>query len=117
MFSIDLNIGDVVLEDSWDVDLSVEAISLYPCLFFCGGWKPSQIREGSWNQEQLRLAGSLMVEGGFHTSGKVPLEKTLEIEGISCLYGLRQSAGDKECDSHQEAGFSACTITNDYEFS
>ena len=33
MFSIDLNIGDVVLEDSWDVDLSVEAISLYPSFF------------------------------------------------------------------------------------
>ena len=64
MFSIDLNIGDVVLEDSWDVDLSVEAISLYPCLFFCGRLESlSQIREGSWNQEQLRLARSLMVEG------------------------------------------------------
>ena len=24
---------------------------------------------------------------------------------------------NKECDSHQEASFSACTITNDYEFS
>jgi hypothetical protein len=36
VFSIDLNIGDVVLEDSWDVDLSVEAISLYPSFFFCG---------------------------------------------------------------------------------
>lgn len=24
---------------------------------------------------------------------------------------------NKECNSHQEAGFSACTITNDHEFS
>ena len=72
MFSIDLNIGDVVLEDSWDVDLSVETISLDPSFFFCGSWKPSQIREGSRNQEQLRLARSLMVEGD-----SIPLERCL----------------------------------------
>jgi hypothetical protein len=94
VFSIDLNIGDVVLEDGWDVDLSVEAISLYPSFFFCGSWKPSQIREGGWNQEQLRICKKSDGGRGFHTSGKVPLEKTLEIEGISCLYGLRQSAGE-----------------------
>jgi hypothetical protein len=39
MFSVDLNIGDVVLEDSWDVDLSVEAISLYPSFFFPLLWQ------------------------------------------------------------------------------
>ena len=70
MFSIDLNIGDVVLEDGWDVDLSVEAISSYPSLFFCGCGKPSQIREGNPNQEQLRLARSLTAEGNSIPLGR-----------------------------------------------
>ena len=75
-----------------------------------------KIREGSSNQEQLHLARSLMVEGDSHTSGKVPLEKTLKVEGISCCAAHDKVQVNRECNSHQEAGFSTCTISNDHEF-
>ena len=92
MFSIDLNIGNIVLEDGWDIDLSVEVISSYPSFLL-------------WLRESLhkfvrvtRIRSSCALQKsdggrGFYTSGKVPLEKTLEIEGISCCSAHDKSAG------------------------
>jgi hypothetical protein len=70
VFSIDLNIGNIVLEDGWDIDLSVEVISSYPSFLLVAAGKPSQIREGNSNQEQLRPPKSLKVEGDSIPLGK-----------------------------------------------
>ena len=73
MFPIDLDIGYVVLEDSWDVDLSIGDISFLSMSFSIhGSRKPSQIREDRWNQERLRLARSPVVE-----EHSIPLERCL----------------------------------------
>jgi hypothetical protein len=70
VFSIDLNIGNIVLEDGWDIDLAVEVISSYPSFLLVAAGKPSQIREGNSNQEQLRPPKSLTVEGDSIPLGK-----------------------------------------------
>jgi hypothetical protein len=71
VFPIDLNIGDVVLEDGWDVDLSVEGplAHILPLAWVFGSDGSEQplhkfVRLNS-TQEQLRLARSLMAEGVF----------------------------------------------------
>jgi hypothetical protein len=58
--------------------------------------------------------------GQFYTSGKVPLEKTLEKKDVSYCKAHDTSfhcADCREFDLHQETGFSACTVTNNHEFS
>lgn len=75
MLSIDLDIGNIVLENGWDVDLCSRAISHvmprmhYPKL----SWKAvdEAARRGQCRCRGRGRAGSSL------TSGNVPLEKTL----------------------------------------
>lgn len=89
MLAVHLDIGDVVLEDSWDVDLAQDtSIPRSTPVFVIG------IAERWFST----AASCLMVlcycevwgrgKGGMLTSGKVPLEKTLlneaSVKGKRC---------------------------------
>lgn len=71
MFSIDLDIGDVVLENSGNVDLfrmlSVSFVWFQLCVSF-----------GTRFGCRWRCSGGGLAGMGLRTSGNVPLEKTLE---------------------------------------
>ena len=84
MFTIDLDIGDVVLEDGGHVDLCIVGISSHIPVFFYLWWEKafSNLRG---QLESGTTAPCRTCDDGraFHTSGKVPLEKTLEREVVS----------------------------------
>ena len=52
-------------------------------------------------------------QGGRHTSGKVPLEKTLVTKRQNT--DLEDTISSIGQDSHQQTGLTAGTVTNDHE--
>ena len=89
MFAIDLDICDIILEHSGDVDLDDKSESVIfenfdhfdiDCRWqwwMRGSGEGADKGESSWGLRKS-LGGS-----GSHTSGNVPLEKTLEEESVS----------------------------------
>lgn len=63
MLAIHLNIGDVVLEDGWDVDLEEMCVSRVP---------KATPRSAIWMDDQV-----VVTTRTYLTSGNVPFEKTL----------------------------------------
>ena len=108
MLSINLNIGNIVLENSWDIDLVVQSVSvlLYrmcSCEIVCA----SAILAVLTRKRGGRVGASFdSTEIGWHlTSGKVPLEKTL------CGYEQKSTVMSEGQDLHQEAGLPAAIVT------
>lgn len=80
MLSINLNIGNIVLENGWDIDLVVQSVSnLLPRMCSCEIGCASAILAVLTRKGGGRAgAGFDSTEIVWHlTSGKVPLEKTL----------------------------------------
>jgi hypothetical protein len=75
VLAIDLDIGDVVLEDSGDVDLCGRGVSACaPAVNLARGRRQSPVAGRQADAAQGQGAGAR----GRLTSGKVPLEKTLQ---------------------------------------
>lgn len=83
MLSIDFDIGNIVLEDSGDVDLDhIRCQNRFP-LVACRGKRISLLQQLGWFVVR-RLAEPRSLdhaERRMLTSGKVPLEKTLFEDG------------------------------------
>jgi hypothetical protein len=83
VLSINLDIGDVVLENSWDVDLCAKTISMQLHHMYVSAfrvlWSYREIVDAvsSRPRKVAGLAKSQRIVG-ILTSGKVPLEKTLQ---------------------------------------
>ena len=83
MFSINLDIGDVVLEDSRDVDLDASRISsgFLEMSVLAPGWQRGSYRsrtEVGWRRPRWFVGSGRQGWIEMPTSGNVPLEKTLQ---------------------------------------
>lgn len=83
VFSINLDICDVVLEDSWDVDLDASRISsgFLEMSVLAPGWQRGSYRrrtEVGWRRPRWFVGSGRQGWIEMPTSGNVPLEKTLQ---------------------------------------
>lgn len=76
VLAIDLDIGDVVLEDSGDVDLCGRGVSACACACAPAVLLLGVLRGGAGRQADAAQGQGAGARGEL-TSGKVPLEKTL----------------------------------------